>query len=87
MNLQLGEVLRDVMGKTGQAIIRAIVAGERDPKVLAAHRPGRVKCSEARDCSRADRQLARGTPAQALSMFDMPSTAYCRMRLEDRGAA
>ncbi|NRO99820.1 IS110 family transposase, partial [Paraburkholderia sp. NMBU_R16] len=38
MNLQLGEVLKDVMGMTGQAIIRAIVAGERDPKVLAAHR-------------------------------------------------
>jgi hypothetical protein len=31
---------------TGQAIIRAIVAGERDPKALAAHRHGRVKRSE-----------------------------------------
>ena len=36
MNLQLTEVLTDVMGSTGQAIIRAIVAGERDPKVLAS---------------------------------------------------
>jgi len=35
MNLQLTEVLTDLMGATGQAIIRAIVAGERDPKVLA----------------------------------------------------
>jgi hypothetical protein len=35
MNIQLTEVLSDVMGLTGQAIIRAIVAGERDPKVLA----------------------------------------------------
>jgi transposase len=34
MNLQLTEVLTDVMGMTGQAIVRAIVAGERDPKVL-----------------------------------------------------
>jgi transposase len=46
MNLQLTEVLTDVMGMTGQAIIRAIVAGERDPKALAAHRHGRVKRSE-----------------------------------------
>ena len=45
MNLQLTEVLTDVMGMTGQAIIRAIVAGERDPKVLARHRNGRVKAS------------------------------------------
>ena len=30
MNIQLGEVLTDVMGMTGQAIIRDIVAGERD---------------------------------------------------------
>ena len=43
MNIQLTEVLTDVMGMTGQAIIRAIVAGERDPKALARHRDGRVK--------------------------------------------
>src|SRR6202048_3973161 len=47
MNLQLTEVLTDVMGMTGQAIVRAIVAGERDPKVLARHRNGRVKASAA----------------------------------------
>ncbi len=45
MNIQLTEVLGDVMGTTGQAIIRAIVAGERDPKVLARHRNRRVKAS------------------------------------------
>ena len=46
MNIQLTEVLSDVMGTTGQAIIRAIVAGERDPKVLARHRHARVKATE-----------------------------------------
>ena len=46
MNLQLTEVLSDIMGLTGQAIIRAIVAGERDPKALARHRHARVKRSE-----------------------------------------
>jgi transposase len=45
MNIQLTEVLTDVMGTTGQAIIRAIVAGERDPKALAKHRDRRVKAS------------------------------------------
>jgi len=43
MNIQLTEVLTDVMGMTGQAIIRDIVAGERDPKALARHRDRRVK--------------------------------------------
>lgn len=47
MNIQLTEVLADVMGMTGQAIIRDIVAGQRDPKALARHRNGRVKaCAE-----------------------------------------
>lgn len=32
MNIQLAEVLTDVMGMSGQAIIRAIVAGECDPR-------------------------------------------------------
>ena len=45
MNIQLTEVLCDVMGITGQAIIRDIVAGKRDPKALARHRNGRVKAS------------------------------------------
>lgn len=45
MNIQLTEVLTDVMGMTGQAIIRDIIAGERDPKVLARHRDRRVKAS------------------------------------------
>jgi transposase len=43
MNLQLPEVLSDVVGVSGQRIIRAIVAGERDPKRLAACRDTRLK--------------------------------------------
>ena len=45
MNIQLTEVLTDLMGMTGQAIIRAIVADERDPKALARHRNSRIKAS------------------------------------------
>jgi transposase len=41
MNIQLSEVLSDITGLTGQAIVRAIVAGERDPLKLAELRhPG-----------------------------------------------
>ena len=54
MNIQLTEVLTDVMGLTGQAIIRDIVAGERDPKALARHRNARVK-AKIEDITRAPR--------------------------------
>ena len=47
MNVQLDNALSDVMGKTGQKIVRAIVAGERDGWVLAKHRDGRCKADEA----------------------------------------
>jgi transposase len=46
MNLQLTEVAQRHHGRDRTAIIRAIVTGERDPKVLARHRHGRVKRSE-----------------------------------------
>ena len=38
MNIQLSNVLSDITGLTGMNIIRAIVAGTRDPKVLAQFR-------------------------------------------------
>jgi transposase len=47
MNVQLLQVLSDITGTTGLAIIRAIVAGERDPQVLARLRHGRCQRSEA----------------------------------------
>lgn len=46
MNVQLSQALSDVTGETGQAIIRAIVAGERDPQKLAAMRDRNCKKSE-----------------------------------------
>lgn len=46
MNVQLSQALSDVTGETGQAIIRAIVAGERDPHKLAAFRDRNCKKSE-----------------------------------------
>ena len=47
MNLQLRHVIADITGWTGMKIIRAIVAGERNPKRLAALRDTRTKANEA----------------------------------------
>ena len=41
MNVQVHHVVSDIMGVTGLRILRAIVAGERDPGVLAANRDRR----------------------------------------------
>src|SRR5215216_7840909 len=46
MNLQLHHVVADITGATGLRIVRAVVAGERDPDVLAALRDHRCKASE-----------------------------------------
>lgn len=46
MNLLLHNVLSDIIGKSGMDIIRAILAGERDPEVLASYRSMKVKKSE-----------------------------------------
>ncbi|AZD35968.1 Transposase [Pseudomonas chlororaphis subsp. aurantiaca] len=43
MNLQLHHVVTDITGVTGMRIIRAIVAGERSPSVLAAMSDTRCK--------------------------------------------
>ncbi len=45
MNVLLHHVVADITGMTGMAIIRAILAGERDPHVLAACRNARCKQS------------------------------------------
>lgn len=45
MNIQLHNVISDITGVTGLKIIRAIVAGEKDVKVLAKMRYGRCKNS------------------------------------------
>jgi transposase len=47
MNLVLHQVVADITGVTGMTIIRAILAGERDPQVLAQQRDYRCKHSVA----------------------------------------
>jgi len=47
MNLQLPLVVSDITGVTGLRILRDIVAGQRDPQILAHHRDYRCRASEA----------------------------------------
>ena len=73
MNVQLTNTLTDITGQTGLAILRAIVAGERDPQALARLRNYRVKASAA-DLAKSlegtwqDEHLF--CLGQALSLFD-----------------
>jgi transposase len=59
MNMQLPQVLSDITGATGLAIIRAIVAGARDPVQLARWRDRR--------CSQSTEEIAK-----ALTGHDRP---------------
>jgi len=45
MNVQVHRAVSDITGATGMAIVRAIVAGERDPHQLARHRDYRCRKS------------------------------------------
>ena len=47
MNVQVHRAVSDLTGQTGMAIVREIVAGERDARRLAALRSGRCQKSEA----------------------------------------
>lgn len=87
MNIQLTEVISDVMGMTGQAIIRAIVAGERDPQVLARHRNSRIKAGKATIAQALTgnwREEHLFVLTQALAMYDDigQRLAECDARLE-----
>lgn len=87
MNIQLANVISDVVGETGQKILRAIVAGERDPYVLAGMRNVRIKASEEEIV-----QSLRGNwrdehvfaLQQALELFDIYAAklAECDERME-----
>jgi len=45
MNVQLANVISDIAGETGQKILRAIVAGERDGYILGAMKNARIRAS------------------------------------------
>ncbi|MEQ6342915.1 MAG: IS110 family transposase [Gammaproteobacteria bacterium] len=73
MNIQLANVISDVVGETGQKILRAIVAGERDGRVLAAMKNVRIHAS-AEDIAKSLQGNWRAEHLfalkQALALFD-----------------
>ena len=73
MNIQIVNVIADIVGETGQKIVRAIIAGERDPYKLASLRNYRVKASEeeiAKSLQGNWRQEHLFALKQAVALFD-----------------
>jgi transposase len=87
MNVQLHHMVTDVTGETGMRIVRAAVAGERDPAVLATHRDRRCHASEEEIAAalagnwREEHVFALG---QALELYDAYHTKVveCDLRIE-----
>ena len=76
MNLKLTVVLGDITGQTGMRIIRAILAGERNPKKLAALRDPKCKHSEVEIAAALTGNYRREhlfTLQQAVELYDMYS--------------
>jgi len=74
MNIKLTNVLSDITGVTGMQIIRAILAGEHDPQVLASFRNSK--------CARSEAEIAKSLQGnyrrehlfalrQAVELYDM----------------
>jgi len=87
MNIQLANVISDVVGETGQKILRAIVAGERDGHVLAALKNTRIRASAeeiAKSLEGNWRAEHLFTLKQALAGFDFIGTqlAECDREIE-----
>jgi transposase len=89
MNIQLSEVLSDITGVTGQAILRAIVAGERDPVKLAQWRNPACKSSTdqiAKALTGTWREEELFILKQAVELYDDYTPQDPRMRCPDRAA-
>jgi transposase len=89
MNIQLANVISDVVGETGQKILRAIVAGQREPRALAAMKNVRIHASTEEIAKslhgnwRAEHLFAL---KQALALFDFYATqlAECDREIEQQ---
>lgn len=92
MNLQLTNVISDITGETGLKIIRAIVAGERNPETLAQFRN--------RHCRHSQAEIAKALTGhykeehvfelrQALELYDFFTTQIqsCDAQLQRKYAA
>ena len=46
MNIKIHTVISDILGKTGMNMIKAILAGERDPQILCKLCDRRIKATQ-----------------------------------------
>ncbi len=80
MNLLVENVVSDITGKTGMAIMRAIVEGERAPEKLARHRDPRCKSTEeviAKSLQGHYREEHLFCLGQAMELYDMYQDKLC----------
>jgi len=87
MHLHLHHVMSDVTGVTGMRILRAIVAGERDPRTFAKSRDYRMKSSEdtiakALEGDYRPEQVFTLTQSLALYDFTQQQIAACDQEIE-----
>jgi len=87
MNLHLHHVISDVTGVTGMRIMRAIVAGERDPRTFATLRDSRITSSAdtiAKALEGDDRPAHICTLTQSLALYDFTQQqiAACDQEME-----
>ena len=92
MNVQLANAISDLSGTTGLAIIRAILAGERDPRELAKLRDPRVQAREEEIAHSLEgnwREDVRFELQQAVDPYDfLPrQVAACDLQLQKYMAA
>lgn len=92
MNVQLHKVLTDLCGVSGQAILRAIVSGERDPEKLADLVHRNVKAKRSDICKALEGSWAAHhlfALSQALDTFDFFGNALleCDARIDAAIAA
>jgi transposase len=88
MNLQLANVISDLSGVTGQKIVRAILAGERDPRELAELSDPRIHASKeeiAKSLEGNWRQELLFVLRQEVAMYDIyqQRIAECDQQLQE----
>jgi transposase len=87
MNVQLANVISDISGATGMAILRAIVAGERDPDKLASRKDGRIRATREQIAQSLEgdwREELLFVLQQSLELYDtyLRKIAACDQRIE-----
>jgi transposase len=88
MNIQLANVISDISGTTGMAILRDIVKGERDAEKLAGHKHARIRASRqeiARSLEGTWRQEFLLVLEQSLDLYDtyQQKIQSCDLRIDE----